>query len=146
MRFPYKMAFGATLLVLALLFTPVVVVAQNPNAEAKAQGSITGKYQGTIKGEAGEIKVSLDLVDEGGKYSGSITTERGTFKLIKGQMADGNLTLEFETTGPPHKLTVRQKGNTLVGNIFDADKPAPIEFHKVVADEISGEWDAAADA
>ena len=135
LKFPGALAAG-----LMFFLMPLMVAGQ------EQKNSLTGKYEGTAKDSTGEAKVTLELVDESGKFSGSSTTSHGTLKLIKGQLVDGLLTLEFETTGPPHKLSLRQKDGKLIGTVIDGTKTAEIEFQRMVADEISGEWDAAADA
>jgi len=146
MKFSIKTLVSVQAFVLALLLVPVVAA-----QELKAQTSLTGRYEGTIKDSSGqgapqEIKITLDLVDESGKFSGAVTTPRGVFKIIKGQMTDGTLELEFEPAGSAHKLSVRQKGDSWVGTALDGPKTASVELRKVKVDEISGEWDAAADA
>jgi len=137
-------AFG-----LALLFVPVMLTAQTHlNAIQRVEpSSLTGKYEGTAKDETGEQKLTLDLLEESGKFSGTFTTARGSFKIIKGQKVDGLLTLEIEKpAGPPGTISFRQNGNSLIATISEAGKNLTVEFRKIVADEISGEWDAAADA
>lgn len=130
-----------------LLLMPALAGAQDPaNPNQKAQSSLSGKYEGVVKDASGEVKVTLDLVDDAGKFSGAATTPRGVFKIVKGQMTDGTLELEFEPAGSGHKVSVRQKGELLVGTAVEGPKTANIELKKVKQDEISGEWDAAADA
>ena len=146
-----KLKLIATLRVLvsfgALFFMALTAAGQqSSSAQPNAQGSLTGKYEGIAKDSTDEVKATLDLVDESGKFSGALTTPLGMFKLVKGQMVDGVLSLEFETKGPPHKLTLRQKDDKLVGTLLDGVKTADIELRKAAKDELSGEWDAAADA
>jgi hypothetical protein len=52
---------------------------------------LTGKYEGTAKGPNGDVQMTMDFSDDAGKFSGTITTARGTYKITKGQMADGLL-------------------------------------------------------
>jgi hypothetical protein len=131
---------------LLMLTLPAIVAGQQSGgANPKDQSSLTGKYEGMVKDSTGEAKFTLDLVEESGKFSGAIITSLGVFKVVKGQIIDGTLTLEFETKGSPHSLTVRQKGDMWVGTALDAGKTPAVEMRKVKADEISGEWDAAAD-
>ena len=114
----------------------------------KAQpSSFSGKYEATVKGETGEQKITLDVVEAAGKFSGSLTTARGSFKIVKGQVADGVLTLEIEKPGGGSgSWTLRQNGGNLTATFAEAGKNMTVEFRKIVADEISGEWDAVADA
>jgi len=133
--------------VFLLALTPLIVAGQNPNsATSKVSGALTGKYEGTAKGPDGEVVLKLDLVDDSGKFSGSVTSPRGAHKIIKGSMANEVLTLELESNGPPAKLTLKQKDDKLTGELNADGRAGPVEFHRVAADEISGDWDAAADA
>jgi len=146
-----KIKFIATISLLvslgALLLVTLPVAGQQPSSpQPSVQGSLTGKYEGAVKESTGEAKVTLDLQDESGKFSGTLTTAQGVFKLIKGQMVEGVLSLEFETKGPLHKLSLRPKAENLVGAVLDGAKRMDLELRRVVPDEISGEWDAAADA
>jgi hypothetical protein len=143
MKSQAKIPFIAAYLV--LLLTSVTIAAQ-PTTNPKPQSSLSGKYEGTVKDSTGEAKFTLDLVEEAGKFSGAITTSHGVFQVVKGQMVDGTLSLEFETKGAPHTLTVRQKGDMWVGTASDAGKTPAVEMRRARADEISGEWDAVADA
>src|SRR5437868_1691846 len=125
---------------------------QLSTVQPSAQGSLTGKYEGTAKDSTGETKVNLDLVDESGKFSGTFATQLGIFKLVKGQMANGLLSFELEITKsrvpprPSPRLSLRLKDDKLVGTLWDGAKTSDIELRKAVKDEISGEWDAVADA
>ncbi|HKP36246.1 MAG TPA: hypothetical protein VJT71_05265 [Pyrinomonadaceae bacterium] len=148
MRFSSKLFYCVTF-VMALLFAAVGVVAQPAtNANQKpAPASFAGNYEGTVKTDTGEQKLSLNVVDDAGKFSGSLTTARGSFKIIKGAVADGALTLDIERPGGGSgPMTLRQNGGNLTATFSEAGKNVTVEFRRIVADEISGEWDAAADA
>lgn len=132
---------------LALLLIPFGLVAQAQVPNQVPQNPFAGKYEATVKGETGEQKITLDVLEDAGKFSGSLTTARGSFKIIKGQLVDGLLTLEIERPGGgsgPWKL--RQDGVNLNAMFSEAGKDMTVEFRRIVADEISGEWDAVADA
>ena len=124
---------------IVLVFAAVVAAAQGST-------SLSGKYEGTAKGPDGEVKLTLELVDEAGKISGQITSPRGVYKIVKAQLSEGLLTLEAEGTNTKGKMTLRQKGDTLVGDFTADGKTGPVEFKKANTDEISGEWDGVADA
>ena len=131
---------------LALLLIPgLVVQAQVPNQPP--QSSFAGKYDATVTGETGEQKITLEVLEDAGKFSGSLTTARGSFKIIKGQVAEGVLTLEIEKPGGGSgPWTLRQNGVNLTATFSEAGKDMTVEFRRMAADEISGEWDAVADA
>ena len=132
---------------LALLLIPSGLVAQAQVPNQTPQSSFAGKYDATVKGETGEQKITLDVLEDAGKFSGSLTTARGSFKIIKGQVADGVLTLEIERPGGGSgPMTLRQNGVNLTATFSEAGKDMTVEFRRIVADEISGEWDAVADA
>ena len=132
---------------LALLLIPSGLVAQAQVPDQKPQTSFAGKYEGIVKDETGEQKIALDVLEDAGKFSGALTTARGSFKIIKGQVADGVLTLEIEKPGGGSGMwTLRQNGSNLTATFSEAGKNMTVEFRRIVADEISGEWDAVADA
>jgi hypothetical protein len=117
-------------------------------AAAQPQASLTGKYEGVVKNDSGQQqKATLDLVEDSGKYSGTFTTERGSFKILKGQMANETLTLEIEkpggTSGP---MALKKSATGLTATFTEAGKSVTVDFRKAAVDEISGEWDAVADA
>jgi hypothetical protein len=114
---------------------------------AQTQTSLTGKYEGVIKDETGQQKLTLDLVDDSGKYSGTLTTGKGSFKILKGQMANGTLTLEIEKPGGSSApMSFKKSAEGLTATFAEAGKNITVDFRKTVADEISGQWDATADA
>jgi len=115
---------------------------------AQPQASLTGKYEGTVKDDSGQPqKLTLDLVEDSGKYSGTLGTAKGSFKILKGQMANGTLTLEIEkpggTSGP---MSLKKSAEGLVATFTEAGKNVTVDLRKAAVDEISGEWDAVADA
>jgi hypothetical protein len=133
--------------VLALLLVPLMVSGQNPDsANQKPTASLAGKYEGTAKGPEGDVQVSLDLADEAGKFSGRVTTPRGVYDVQKGQMVEGLLSLELAGKASVAKLTLRQRDDKLAGELSVDGKKGPIELKRIPKDEVSGEWDAAADA
>ncbi len=138
--------FLAQLSVLAIFLTATMTLAQGPAVNQKTGTPLTGKYEGAAKGPNGDVHFTLDLVDEAGKISGQITSPRGVYKIVKAQMADGVLTIEAEGNGSKGKMTLRQKADSLVGEFTADGKTGPIELKKVLKDEISGEWEAVADA
>ncbi|MGQ0762233.1 MAG: hypothetical protein ACT4OT_09520 [Acidobacteriota bacterium] len=140
-----KVMFSAVGLALLLIPSGLVAQAQVPNQTP--QSSFAGKYEATVKGETGEQNITLEVLEDAGKFSGSLTTARGSFKIIKGQVADGVLTLEIERPGGGSgPWTLRQNGVNLTAAFSEAGKDMTVEFGRIVADEISGEWDAVADA
>lgn len=131
---------------LTILLVPMIALGQNTNG-ANQKTSLTGKYEGTAKAPSGDVRLTLDLVDEAGKFSGRITTSANVYEVIKGQLVDGLLSLELQGKETSGKLAVWQKDSKLVGSLTARDETGAIELVKVAAvDEISGEWTATADA
>ena len=124
----------------------ICLAAAGALAQAGANPSLTGKYQGAAKGPNGDVQLTLELTDDGGKYSGRVTSPNGVYKIVKAQMAAGVLTLEAENANAKGKLTLHQKADTLAGDFTADGKTGPVELKKVMADDISGEWDGVADA
>jgi hypothetical protein len=132
----------------ALLLVPFMALAQpSTGAGQNPQASFAGKYEGTVKDETGETKLALNLLEDSGKYSGTLTTAKASFKILKGTVANGTLTLDIEkpggTSGP---MNFRKTGEVLTATFAEAGKAITVDFRKASADEISGEWEAVADA
>lgn len=118
----------------------------NTNPNQQTSSGFAGKYQGTAKSPDGDVQFSLELMDDGGKISGVAVTPHGNYKVAKANVADGVLTLEFDMNGTPVKLSMRQKEDRFIGDLLINGKSGAIELHRINKDDISGEWDAAADA
>jgi hypothetical protein len=112
----------------------------------KPRPSLTGKYQGTAKSGTDVLNITLELVDDHGTFTGSVTTQFGNFKIVKGKLADDVLTLETEGNGTTGEFTLKAKEDKLVGELKSKGGAGAVELRKVAPDEISGEWDAIADA
>ncbi len=112
----------------------------------KARPILTGKYEGVAKSAGREMTVTLELVDNDGAFSGSVVTPYGKFKVVKGKLVDDLLTLETEGNGTTGEFSLKVKDDKLVGELRAKGGVGTIELHRVGPDEISGEWDAAADA
>ncbi len=130
----------------ALIFTIclacTVALAQGGNQSS----TLAGKYEGTAKAPDGEVHLTLELVDDSGKISGQVTSPHGVYKIVKAQMAAGVLTLDAEGSNSKGRLTLRQKDDVLSGDFTADGKTGPVEFRRAAKDEISGEWEAVADA
>jgi hypothetical protein len=116
-------------------------------AAAQPQASLTGKYEGTVKDDSGQSqKVTLDLVEDAGKYSGTFTTAKGSFKILKGQMANETLTLDIEKPGGSSgSMSFKKSAGGLVAT-FTEDGKNVTSISVKAARMRSGEWEAVADA
>jgi hypothetical protein len=132
----------------SLLLVPFLAMGQGSTGAAQTpETSFAGKYEATVKDDAGEKKLTLNVMEDAGKYSGTLTTPTGSFKILKGQLANGTLTLDIEKPGGGSgQMSLRKSGETLTATFSEAGKTHNIDFKKAAADEISGEWDAVADA
>jgi hypothetical protein len=148
LKFMTKTFLSLQVLALTLLLIPLIVLGQNTSsANQETPASLTGKYEGTAKTPSGDVQLTLDLVDEAGKFSGRITTAYEVYEVSKGKLFDGLLSLELNGKASVARLAVRQKDDKLVGELSAHGETGTIELVKAVAkDEISGEWDGTADA
>jgi hypothetical protein len=131
-------AFRLPLSIVVIVVAAMMVWAQT--------SSWAGKYEGTVKSPNGEVHLTLDLMNDAGKISGQITSPHGVYKIVKAELTGGLLTLDAEGAGSKGKLTLRQKDDVLAGDFTADGKTGPVEFRKAAKDEISGDWDAVADA
>jgi hypothetical protein len=144
LRFARKSFLSLQVVVLTFLLVPAIALGQNTSP-------LTGKYEGTAKTPSGDVKLTLDLVEEGGKFSGRITTSANVYEVTKGQLVDGLLSLELQNKETLAKLAVRQKDGQLVGNLSAHGETGTVELKKIVAapsmaEFLTGQWDATADA
>lgn len=138
-----RMVFYVPAAGLVLFLAPLAVMTQNPtNVNPPTAGSLAGKYQGIVKTATGDVQIRLQLNDEAGKFSGHLVTPQGQFEVVKGQMADGLLSLDLDLKGLPGKLSVRQRDDKLVGDWSRAGKTETVELKRI--DELSGDWEAVA--
>lgn len=130
-----------------LIMPALLGVVISVTAFAQPGPSVAGKYEGTAKTPDGDVKLTLELKEDAGKISGQVTSPHGSYNIVKAAMAEGVLTIEAEGKGSKGKLVLRPKGDALVGDFTVDGQTGAVEFKKVVAkDDITGEWDAVADA
>ncbi|MFS8085508.1 MAG: hypothetical protein ACMG6H_07740 [Acidobacteriota bacterium] len=128
---------------LVLFLAALTVVAQTPvNVSPPTQPTFAGKYQGVVKTATGDAQITLQLADDNGKFSGHLVTPQGQFEIVKGRMADGQLSLDVDPKGPVAKLSIRQRDDKLFAEWTRAGITESFELKKV--DELSGDWEAVA--
>ena len=132
--------------VLFLFWSSISVAQDASTTKPKLPEPLTGKYEGVGKGPNGDVQMTLDLVNEAGKFAGRVSTPNGIYEVIKGQIIDGLMTLELQDKDSVAKLSLRPTENKLVGELSAHGRTGLVEFKRVSKDEITGEWDAAADA
>ena len=128
---------------LVLAFTALTVAQQPVTSGPPAASPVfAGKYQGAVKTSKGDEQVTLQLVDQAGKFSCQMTTPQGQFDIVKGAVTDGTLSLDLDQKGSPGKLKIRWREDKLVGELTRGTQSEPVELKK--ADDFSGEWDGVA--
>ena len=108
-----------------------------------------GNYKGTAKMGSGEMDVSLEIKSADGKVSGRAVTAEKEYQIASGEIAGGKLLLKFGAGADSATLTLEKKEDKFVGDWIRGAQKGTVELKKVettASDEISGEWDAAADA
>ena len=128
---------------------------------ALGQDSLTGNYEGIVKTpDAREIKVMLELKNEGGKLSGRVMHDNKTTDVVDGKVENGTLTLNFSGD---RKMVLKVDGDKLVGEAIDSKEKVSIDLKKVApaaasaaapaapvaatnAVNLNGNWEAIADA
>ena len=136
-----------SLLTLTVLLGCVIAFAQT------APQDLSGTYEGTVKTDTREVKVTLELKSEAGKITGRVTTGTTTADSTDAKFENGTLTLSF---GKDKGLTAKVDGDKLVGEATEGTMKIPIELKKVTpaaaaaaepaAVNLNGNWDAVADA
>jgi hypothetical protein len=130
----------------------------------KAAADISGKYEGVAKSEAfGEIPLTVNLKNTGGKLTGTIETPQGPANITDGSYADGKVTLKFDAGGNEGIVTATLNGDKIVGKWELGGANGTLELKKAggstpaaspsaaapaatAGDPISGDWDGTADA
>jgi hypothetical protein len=141
-----------SLLTLTLLLGGITAFAQTAD--------VSGTYEATVKTpDAREIKVTLELKNEGGKISGRAIHDNKPVEITEGKLENGTLTLNFDKG---RKIIAKVDGEKLVGEATDGPEKVAVEFKKVTpaaaaapatpasapapADNLNGNWEAVADA
>jgi hypothetical protein len=152
---------GAMLLIVS---TVASAATSNTRQTAQTASPVVGKYEGVAKGQAvGEIAITVELKEVGGKLSGSIDTPQGALPITSANFADGKLTLKFDAGGNEGTVTAQIAGDKIVGNWEMGGETGTIELKRVVAattapspapaaspaaaaaDPVTGDWDGSAD-
>jgi len=139
-------------LLLTLLLGATAAFAQGTPA-AQSPG-IAGNYEGTLKGQP----VALEIRNNNGKFEGRLKNGEKAYELTGAAVnTEGTLQLNF---GKDAKIDGKTDGATITGNWIAGAEKSPIELKRVVAAatpatpvtavaapvNLSGEWDAVADA
>jgi hypothetical protein len=126
------------------IVSAVVAQAQQPTLE-----QFVGNYKGTAKMASGEANVTLEIKAADGKVSGRAASGNTEYQIASGEIVDGKLALKLGSAPDTASLTLERKGDVLTGEWIHGTQKGTVELKKseaVAKDEISGEWDAVADA
>jgi hypothetical protein len=125
---------------------------------ALAQDTLSGKYEGTLKNTGGaDEKVSLELKNDGGKISGRMMKGQTAMDIAEGSLAESKLSLKLKDG----MINAVVAGDKITGDWSSGDKKGSLDLKKAVPAaaaapaspatpatpvNLSGEWDAIADA
>ncbi|HEY8203387.1 MAG TPA: hypothetical protein VIF81_01550 [Pyrinomonadaceae bacterium] len=117
---------------------------------------LVGSYKGHAKTATRDLSLTLEIKLEGEKLSGRLLESNNEHKILAGEIKENKLVLQLTGATGAERLMLEKRDGRLVGEWVIASgewtstggKPGLIQFDRVpaAADEISGEWDAAADA
>jgi|ERR1041385_3504497 hypothetical protein len=133
----------------ALVTTVVVFVPALAAAQAKDTDPFVGNFKGVAKMSDGEMPVTLELKNVNGIFAGHAMAADTDYKVESGKVTNGALTLTFGTGADAATLTLKPNSDKLIGDWVHGTKKGTVElsrFDPNAKDEISGEWDAVADA
>ena len=142
MRVPRISLVAATVLLLAA--SAVWAQPQQPTLD-----QFVGSYKGTAKMASGEAEVTLEIKTADGKVSGRAASGNTEYQITSGEIVGGKLALKLGTAPDTASLTLERKGDVLTGEWIHGAQKGTVELKKSdlsAKDEISGEWDAVADA
>jgi hypothetical protein len=147
---------GFFTLTLTLLLGSIIAFAQGtPN--------LAGTYEGMVKppGATTEEKISIELKNDGGKITGRATHGQMSLEVTEAKLENGTLTLNF---GKEASFVGKLDGDKLIGDAIHGTEKVALELKKVTpgaapaasaapaaaaapaAFNLSGQWDAVADA
>jgi hypothetical protein len=156
------------LFAIALLIGGLTAVSAAALDDDKSPDPVSGKYEGVAKSQSiGELPITVQLKNDGGKITGSIETPQGPAPITSGTYADGKLTMKFEAGGNEGTVTAKYMDGKIVGEWELSGQTGTIELKQLPAmvaaepaagvekkeeaspaspgDPVSGDWDASAD-
>jgi hypothetical protein len=126
-----------------LLLMPLAIWAQTPEQFA-------GNYKGTAKMASGDVELTLEIKVANGKFSGRAVAGGTEYQITSGEIAAGKLMLKFGAGADAASLSLKQAEDKLMGDWVHGTQKATVELKKAAtvaaADEISGDWEAVANA
>ena len=139
-----RISLLSAVLISATLLAIVSAVAAQPQQPTMDQ--FVGNYKGMAKMTSGEMEVTLEIKNIDGKVSGRAVSANNEYQITGGEIAGGKLALKFSDAAT---LTLERKGEGLTGDWIRGAQKGTVDLKKFdpnAKDDISGEWDAVADA
>ncbi|HXF40733.1 MAG TPA: hypothetical protein VN687_13530, partial [Blastocatellia bacterium] len=132
----------------------------------QAKDTLSGKYEGVAKSDQmGDIPLTVEIKNDGGKLSGKIDTPQGPAAITGGTFDNGKIVMKFDAGGNEGTVTAMLDGDKISGKWELGGQGGPLELKRAgmaaaaapasaaggssasaSPDPISGEWDAVADA
>jgi hypothetical protein len=120
--------------IMPLLIIALLVVASSAiSAAAFVQDKVTGIYKGVAKSEAmGDLPITVNLKNTGGKLSGAIETAQGSASITGGTIdeATGAVKLTFDAGGTEGTVVATFKEGVITGKWDLGGMGGPIELKK----------------
>lgn len=158
----------APALIGALMILSSVASAASFNKPANPPGddkdTLSGKYEGVAKSDQlGDIPLTVEIKNAGGKLSGKIDTPQGPAAITGGTFENGKIVMKFDAGGNEGTVTAMLDGDKITGKWELGGQGGGLELKRAgmaaatpassaggasaaTPDPISGEWDAVADA
>lgn len=139
------------LIALIAIVGSIGVAAYGQSAAAAGADTLSGRYEGTAKSEGAEAPVTLDIKREGDRITGRAVSRDTVAEIAEATFSEGTLTVKFvEGKG---LLTAKVDGDKIIGDWVNGARKGTVELKKVTtvaaesgSENLSGEWDAIADA
>lgn len=134
---------------LAVTILMASAVCAQPQPQQPTLDQFVGNYKGTAKMTSGEMDVTLEIKNVAGKISGRAVSANNEYQITSGEIVGGKLALKFGAAADAASLTLERKGDVLTGEWIRGAQKGTVELKKFdpnTKDDISGDWDAVADA
>jgi hypothetical protein len=98
---------------------------------------------------SGEMPVTLEIKAVDGKVSGRAVSGNNEYQITSGEIVGNKLALKLGAAPDEASLTLERKDDVLTGEWIRGTQKGTVELKKFdpnAKDEITGEWDAVADA
>jgi hypothetical protein len=122
--------------IMPLLVIALLVAASSAASAAtyvQDKNNVSGKYKGIAKSEAmGDLPITVDLKNTGGKLSGAIETAQGSAPITGGTVdeATGAIKMTFDAGGTEGTVTATIKDGVITGKWDLGGMGGPLELKK----------------